>query len=234
MLPRRIRFAISAIPLIIGTGLMAMEAAAGNSDCGVRLDAGPPARDSLLQAGWREVSDADQIYVYNRKSEHSPFYEVMARSRIAAAPQTVFRVVTDFAHYSEFMPFTAMCRIERATTGEFWVYQRLEFPFISNRHFVVKVVLHPCHGIAGFQGTVWHQDDELLLPPDDTGAIQPRINSGSWELWPAANGRETEAIYYLHSDPGGALPAFLANLVNSRALPEVIRAVSQRCRAARP
>lgn len=234
MILRRIRFPIRAILLIIGTGLMAMEAPAGNSECDAFLAAGAPTRDSLLQAGWREVNDADQIYVYNRKSELSPFYEVMARSRIAAAPQTVFRVVTDFAHYSEFMPYTAMCRIERATAGEYWVYQKLEFPFISNRHFVVKVVLHPCHGIASFQGTVWHQDDELLLPPDDTGAIQPRVNSGSWELWPVANGRETEAIYCLHSDPGGALPAFLANLVNSRALPQVIRAVSQRCRAARP
>jgi len=230
---RAIVFPTCAILLVIVTGLTAGEATAGNSDCDARLAVGPPTRDSLLQARWREVSDADQIYVYNRKSDRSPFYEVMARSRIAAAPQTVFKVVTDFAHYSEFMPYTAMCRVERATASEFWVYQRLEFPFISNRHFVVKVVLHPCNGIAGFHGTVWHQDNEFAMPPDDTGAIQPRVNSGSWELWPAGNGRETEAVYYLHSDPGGALPAFLANLVNRRALPEVIRAVSQRCREAR-
>lgn len=216
------------------TGLIATEAIANDSDCDARLAAGAPTRDSLLQARWHEVSDADQIYVYNRKSDRSPFYEVMARSRIAAAPQTVFRVVTDFAHYSEFMPYTAMCRIERATASEFWVYQRLEFPLISNRHFVVKVALHPCNGIAGFQGTVWHQDNEFLLPPDDTGAIQPRVNSGSWELWPVEKGRQTEAIYYLHSDPGGAIPAFLVNLVNNHALPEVIRAVSQRCRETRP
>ena len=237
LLPRlkRLRPSSILVPvlLVIVTGLIATEAIAGNSDCDARLALGPPTRDALLQARWREVSDAGQIYVYNRKAEGSPICEVMARSRIAAEPQTVFRVVTDFAHYTEFMPYTAMCRVERATASEFWVYQRLEFPFISNRHFVVKVVLHPCNGIAGFHGTVWHQDNEFAMPPDDTGAIQPRVNSGSWELWPAGNGRETEAVYYLHSDPGGALPAFLANLVNRRALPEVIRAVSQRCREAR-
>jgi len=94
--------------------------------------------------------------------------------------------------------------------------------------------LHPCHGVGGFHGTVWHQDNEFPLPPDDTGAIQPRVNSGSWELWPVENGRQTEAIYYLHLDPGGALPAFLVNLVNSRALPDVIKAVSRRCRETHP
>lgn len=214
--------------------LIATQAIADNSNCGVRLAAGAPTRDALLQERWREVSDADQIRVYNRKSDRSSFYEVMARSRIAAAPQTVFQVVTDFAHYSEFMPYTVVCRVERATAGEFWVYQRLDFPLVSNRHFVVKVVLHPCDGIAGFHGTVWHQDNDFALPPDETGAIQPRVNSGSWELWPVENGGETEAIYYLHSDPGGALPAFLANLVNSRVLPDVIRAVSKRSRETRP
>jgi hypothetical protein len=231
---REIESPICAILLVIVTALTAVEAAAGSSDCGARLASGPPTRDSLRQDRWSEVSDANQIYVYNRKSDRSPFYEVMARSRIAAAPQTVFRVVTDFAHYSEFMPYVAMCRIERATASEFWVYQRLEFPFVSDRHFVIKVALDPCNGIAGFHGTVWDQDNGFSLPPDDTGAIQPRVNSGSWELWPAGNGRETEVIYYLYSDPGGSLPAFLVNLVNRRVLPEVIRAVSRRCGEARP
>jgi hypothetical protein len=234
LLIRKIRFRSGAVLLAIVAGLAAAEPIAGNPDCDARSAAGAPTRDALLQKRWREVSDADQVYVYNRKPEHSPFYEVMVRGRIAAAPQTVFGVVTDFAHYSEFMPYTAMCRVERATASVFWVYQKLEFPLISNRHFVVKVVLHPCNGTAGFYGTVWHQDNEFSLPPDDTGAIQPRVNSGSWELWPAENGRETEAIYYLHLDPGGDLPAFLVNLVNRRALPEVIGAVRRRCREVHP
>jgi hypothetical protein len=52
------------------------------------------------------------------------------------------------------------------------------------------------------------------------------VNRGSWELGPAdPAGARTRAVYCLFTDPGGSLPAWLANQANRTGIPDVFAAV---------
>ncbi len=203
---------------------------AADVDCAAFISQGPPTHEVLLADGWQLTNESDDVRVYNRKAAKSPFYEVLARTRIAASPDRVYSVVTDFAHYSEFMPYTAVSTIRKITESDTWVFQRLDFhiPFVSDRHYTVKVVAHPCDGMSQFRGTVWDQVDDVPLPENESPAIVPRVNSGAWSLWPLDNAQATDAAYYLHSDPGGSIPTFLVNMANRSALPDVVDIVSRR------
>ena len=198
-------------------------------DCKGQYIQGAPTHESLLRDGWSDVHNSDGIRVYNRKQPDSQVYEVLARGTVGASPRAVFDVVTDYEHYREFMPYTVESRIDGNSKSDrwIWVYERLDFPVVNDRHFVVKVDTQTCRDLNNFYGVVWDQDNGHPLPQNTIG-ILPKVNSGYWALWPINEGHETDAIYYLHSDPGGLLPSFLVNMANRTALPLVIEKVRER------
>jgi len=219
------RAVVRAVVLL--AALSPAEACAAAPDCESQRSHGAPTHEALLNDGWIETHDSDGVRVYNRKQANSPLYETIVRGRIAAPTDLVFSVVTDYAHYREFMPHTVESKVLGQKAGHVRVYERLSFPFLSDRHFVVDVDLRSCRGESGFIRVAWDQDNQASLPAGASGVV-PSVNTGYWALWPTAQGRETDAIYYLHSDPGGRLPVFLVNAANGWALPDVLEKVRGR------
>ena len=61
--------------------------------------------------------------------------------------------------------------------------------------------------------------------PEDT--VRVSVCEGTWALEPIGP-HKTRATYYLYTDPGGAVPNWIANLANSRSVPDLMAAIRDR------
>lgn len=174
---------------------------------------------------WHTVSQRDTTCVYARYGSGSGVREVLAVATIAATPDRVAAVISDFARYPDFMPYVAATKVldERGPTS--WVFQQLAFPFpISARYYTIRLDADRRPG--GGHRIAWTLagDGE----PRATGSGEAtRVNDGLWDLQPA-DGGATRVTYAIHTDPGGMLPAFVVNQANSVAVPLVIERVRER------
>ncbi len=60
------------------------------------------------------------------------------------------------------------------------------------------------------------------------GLVRIRLLDGSWTLEANAEGTKTWATYWLYTDPGGYVPAFIANTANVDGVPQLFEAVRGR------
>jgi hypothetical protein len=122
--------------------------------------------------------------------------------------------------------------VEAQSAAAAWVFQQLDFPFpISNRYYTIKLTAHDPAAAGDLFRVDWHLAEDLPTPRKGEG--EPVLtNKGFWKLEALENGRRTHVTYYIHTNPGGALPAWIVNLANNAAVPRVIEAVRQRALAA--
>jgi hypothetical protein len=66
------------------------------------------------------------------------------------------------------------------------------------------------------------------LPKKKGQGIEVTINRGGWRLQSANGAEATRVLYYVHTDPGGILPAWAINLANTVAVPKVITGLKER------
>lgn len=212
------RFAFLFLALI-GSGVATAESA------------GPtvPEEDPILKAGWYPVSERGGLRLYNRAVPGAAVPAALARVRIEVPPARLFSVITNYDRFAEFIPYVARSQVVYREDGLRRVSQHLHFPGpLADRHYVIE----SRDSIASSPRERWRVEWRLVpekdLPaPNETG-ITPVAFTGYWELTPSAGGTATDAIYSLHFDPGGALPAWLVTFAMNRYLPQVINAVRTR------
>lgn len=183
----------------------------------------------ILKDGWLPVSERDGLRLYNRSVPGAGVPAALAHVRIEVPPARLFAVITDYDRFSEFVPYVAYSRVQRREDGLRRVSQHLRFPGpVADRHYVIE----SRDSVTPSPQERWRVDWRLVvetnIPSSDNNGITPVAFTGYWELTPAAGGMATDAIYSLHFNPGGALPAWLVTLAMNRYLPKVIDAVSSR------
>lgn len=182
----------------------------------------------LLEAGWQCAHQAEEIRVYERKIPDSKIHEVAAISIIHAPMPTIARLISDYAGYPQFMPYVTRSDIESEANGQTWVFQQLAFPFpISNRFYTIRLGADASRSKEGIFRLSWQLADPNHAARKGTG--EPvLINHGFWKLEAIGEGRDTHVTYFVHTDPGGALPSWVVNLANQAAVPKVIDAVRRK------
>jgi ribosome-associated toxin RatA of RatAB toxin-antitoxin module len=203
---------------------------ASQDPCGPGFGVAP---DDLLQEdGWQCAARQAAVHVFSRRSPGTRIHEVAATSVVDAPLQTVARVIVDYRRYPEFMPYVGICRVEAQSGALAWVFQQLTFPFpISDRYYTIKLAADDPAAAGVLFRVDWQLADDL--PVLRKGEGEPVLtNKGFWKLEALENGRRTHVTYFIHTDPGGALPAWIVNLANNAAVPKVIEAVRQRALAA--
>jgi uncharacterized protein YndB with AHSA1/START domain len=134
-------------------------------------------------------------------------------------PERVFRALLDFDHYAEWTPFVVQSSGRPLPGGIVENAQRLDLPApVADRHFRV----HVRSGVERRDGrerwTVrWEQ-----VP----GSGNVRAQRGAWTLVRLGGGR-TLVSCRARVDPGGAIPAWLANRWLARSLPWVLDGLRQ-------
>lgn len=138
---------------------------------------------------------------------------------IRATPEAVFKTVTDFDHYPEFMPnITATAPIEKNT--EYDKYK-----------FTLKVVF-------------WNINYTLLLKSnikDNTYSLSWEYvegditdTNGSWRIAQYDRNIDYSLIFYrVRTDPGRFVPDWVADRLTTSSIPDMIEAVRKRCKEIR-
>jgi ribosome-associated toxin RatA of RatAB toxin-antitoxin module len=198
---------------------------AGESACADRPQGEPSATTWILSA------NTDAICVYTHAAENSNIHEIRAEATLAASPARVFSVIADYGRYPDFMPYVKTSEVIQSAEDASWVFQQLALPFpVSDRYYTIRLVADK--HLAGEGG--YRVDWTLAGPevPGRTGSGVPVLtNTGYWKLQPVDDGKATHVTYFIHTDPGGALPAWVINIANKESAPSVVKAVRARVAA---
>lgn len=177
--------------------------------------------------GWKEASKSDGLVIYNRSRPGSDLKEVRAVGVIRAPSWVVKNVIDDKGRYKEFMPYTKASDVIKREPGIIVSYQRLDAPIISNRDYTLRIRDESRRLPDGriVYKSAWSSANHLG-PKEIDGVVRVKVNEGHWIL-EDQGGNVTKATYWLYTDPGGSLPAFVVNSANSTAIPDLFKAVEK-------
>lgn len=158
--------------------------------------------------------------------------EGIGRGVIDFPPERVYRAVTDYANYDEFMPFVKRADVVRTLPdGAVLSTQRLDLPGpFGERHYTLSVrsrVERKGPGQGKGPAKVWRT--EWAYVPGSGNIADQR---GSWTLEELAPGR-TLATFRLYTDPGGAVPGWMMEKAVAETLPYVFDGLRQHVRRSR-
>ena len=181
---------------------------------------------------WEEVARAEvlgrPLVVYSRTVKDSDVREVRGVGSFDAPPWIIKNVIDDVVHYKDFMPYTKVSDVLSRHDGYMVSYQRIATPIVDDRDYTIRIFDESTEDAAGkvIWKNRWSEANKLGPPPAD-GAVRVGINEGYWLLEDLDGGRRTKAMYYIYTNPGGGLPAFIVNAANTQALPDLYKAVAK-------
>lgn len=182
---------------------------------------------------WKEAAKTEvagrSLTVFARARAGSDVQEVLGKGSFDAPPWVIKNVVDDVARYSEFMPYTAKSTIESKGDGFVVSYQRLSVPLADDRDYTIKIFDESKEDAAGniVWKNRWSSAGVTVGPKPIDGVVRVAVNEGYWQLEDLDGGKRTKATYYVYTNPGGAMPAFLVNAANTQAVPDLFKAVAK-------
>ncbi len=189
---------------------------------------------SLLAADeprWTLAAEDDGIKIYSRAREGEDVKEMKAMGLIDATPQEVWKAIRDYPNYTKTMPYTKEAKV-MGNEGEgktIWLYSLLDLPLVDQRDYVIKIVdesdWKEGKGFLKVSWTNWPGPDKQV--PEKKDVVRVKVNDGFWLLEPRDEGKKTFATYFVHTDPGGSIPKWIANKANSTAVPNVFTAIKK-------
>ncbi len=184
---------------------------------------------SATQPAWKLVTTTQGVQVFNRPAPESDLRQAKAIAVLDAPLDVVLGVITDLENYKDFMPYTAVSRVMHREDDAVWFFTVLKLPFVGDRYYTIKLVSHPPEKPGDPFRVAWTLAQEHLGEPEGDDLVATPLNEGYWELL-AVGERRVRVTYYVYTDPGGSLPAFIANIAQKQSVPKVIFAVRDRAR----
>ncbi|MFZ3153928.1 START domain-containing protein [Pseudomonas sp.] len=157
-------------------------------------------------APWRLVKDEAGIQVYLQQVPGSSFQAFRGVTRIRTDMPRLLALQDDVSAACAWIHACSEQRLLKHEADLSWAYSRFHTPWpVQPRDSILQVtttrdadgrVTRTLRGVA----------DYLPLQP---GFVRVSKVEGFWSLIP--RGGEIEVIYQVHSEPGGSVPAWLAN-----------------------
>ena len=166
-----------------------------------------------------------EVTIWDQAVAGSSFREEIVEGILDAPPERVFRAVTDWAHYAEFMPFVVRSGAEPAAGGAVVSFQAMKLPApMGERHYRIRTVA----SVAGAGAERRWRASWTYVP----GSGNVKDHHGTWTLAPAAGGRTT-VVCRLFTDPGGAVPAWMMHRALTATLPYILDGLRQHVQRSR-
>jgi hypothetical protein len=161
----------------------------------------PPPASALVAEGYVLIAEERGVKVYRR--ERRAGIDVAAEATIAASPERVRRVLTDYAAHGRWQKHLKETRILARGEGSLDVYQRLKPPVIDDRDYTLHVTWGDDAGVA------WVRFAATSTGPAPVpGVVRIREHDGAYRLAPANGGAATNVVYRFYIDMAGSLPAW--------------------------
>jgi len=150
----------------------------------------------------------------------------VGRAVVEAPPERVFRALSDYAHWQEWMPFLARSDARPQRDGSVLSEHALDPPSpLGRRRYQVRFTQR-VEAVPG-GGRAWRIDWSFV---PGTGNVDD--HRGSWSLTEIGEGR-TLAVCRLYTDPGGFTPQWALDRGTSQMLPWIFHGLRQQVRRSR-
>ncbi len=166
--------------------------------------------DVAAQPAWELKKETEGIRVYLRDNPDSPIKELLIETEMEASLSSVAALLNDADHYYLWVYKTSRSELVQKLSPHRIVYHSVsDFPWpLSDRDlYVLSEMRQDPQTHALFSTSRLWPD---APPPDDDYVRIPYFYS-QWTFTPLPEGR-LHVRYFLRSDPGGYLPAWLVNL----------------------
>ncbi|UKN03700.1 START domain-containing protein [Paracrocinitomix mangrovi] len=158
---------------------------------------------------WELKKDKEGIKVYTRKTSLSSFKEYKGVTYIKTDRRNVVLMVLEIEEYVNWFPDCLESKlIKKEGAGEYIVYYKIDTPWpSSNRDACIKLNLE--RDDANNTTTI-NFKDAINYKSEVNGVVRVKNTSGYWKF--IQEGSRTKVIYQCLTDPGGSIPAWIANL----------------------
>lgn len=157
-------------------------------------------------AEWRLVKDEAGIQVYLQQIPGSSFQAFRGVTRIRADMSRLLALQEDVSAACAWIHACSEQRLLKHEGDLSWAYSRFHTPWpVQPRDSILQVTTK--RGADGSVTRVLKGVADYL--PEQKGFVRVSKVEGFWTLTPLAG--EVEVIYQVHSEPGGSVPAWLAN-----------------------
>lgn len=175
---------------------------------------------------WKKRSDTDGVAIYSREVPGARVRESKAVGVIDAPPRACFKVVTDFESYTRIMPYTREAKV-MAREGDkvSYFYTVIDAPLVSWRDYTIRFI---DDSAPDAQGGGYHARWDLANdhgPPPRDKVVRVAAATGFWEFTALDGGRHTRVTYQVLTDPGGSIPAWIADRANLSAMHSLFKAL---------
>ncbi|PTS84291.1 hypothetical protein DBR00_10220 [Pseudomonas sp. HMWF032] len=161
---------------------------------------------SLQAEPWKLVKDEAGIQVYLKPDNGSDFHVFRAVTRMRSTLDRLIALQNDVVQACAWMHACNQQRLLAQEGNVSWVYSQFSAPWpIKPRDSIVRVTTEVEAG--GRVLRILQGDTEYL--PRSEGVVRVSKVDGFWQF--TAQGESVEVIYQVSSDPGGSVPAWLAN-----------------------
>ncbi|MFL6235206.1 MAG: SRPBCC family protein [Thermoanaerobaculia bacterium] len=162
------------------------------------------------------------VWVENASPGAGKPREGVGRGVIEAPPERVFRALTDYSHWSEFMPFLQKSPASPQPDGSAVAEHVMKLPApTGERRYRVRLRQR---AEVGKSWTI----DWAYVP----GSGNVKDHHGSWTLTPLGPGR-TLAVLRLYTDPGGLTPQWAVDRGTTETIPWIFHGLRQQVRRSR-
>jgi ribosome-associated toxin RatA of RatAB toxin-antitoxin module len=177
-------------------------------------------------ADWETLSQKDGMLVERRGVDGSPVQEVRVTAHTWLAPGDVFDTIWRQRDYPQFVPYLKRLDIIAESGDERIVYEQVALPFVRDRDYTVRVRRQMDPAAQRYEMAFASTDD--LAPPLNVAYVRIRDIFGSWRVELDGAGRGSVLRYTVRSDPGGMIPAWVANKAQGDAAANLVRAMIRR------
>ncbi len=157
-------------------------------------------------AQWRLVKDEAGIRIYLQQIPGSNFQAFRGVTRIRTDMPRLLALQDDVSAACAWIHACSEQRLLKHKGNLSWVYSRFHTPWpVQPRDSILQVTT--THDADGRVVRTLHGVVDYL--PRQQGFVRVSKVEGFWSLTPREG--EIEVIYQVHSEPGGSVPAWLAN-----------------------
>jgi hypothetical protein len=162
------------------------------------------------QEGWDLKKDKDGIKAYTKPVEGSSMKAIKATTEFNCSLETCLAVLRDIPHLIELFPDCAKAaKVEQSDTDQIH-YLHLKAPWpVADRDATFR--LEYSYDAANKSALITATTGAGEYP-EQKGLVRLTDGGGSW-TFTRIDDSHTSLDYYYHGNPGGSIPAWLANSV---------------------
>lgn len=160
---------------------------------------------------WELKKNKDSIMVYTRRVTTSDFKELKCKTTVKASLSSIVKVLTDVEHFTDWVyKCVEASKVKQVTGVEIYSYQLFDAPWPIDDRDVVAQLKIVQDGKTKVVIVTSVQADHLV--PEKKGVVRIKNFHTKYVLTPKGNGM-VDIDYELGTEPGGNIPAWIANLV---------------------